>query len=264
MLPAMTEAAGRLPTFLIIGTQKSATRWLRYNLGRHPEVFTPEVSEVSFFDVNYDKGLDWYRSHFVGSDDATAVGESTPGYTMWTRNPARCAKRIHAELPDARLLAILRNPVDRAYSAFIHHQKMGRIAPETDLIEFVRGLDIGTERLGIISGGWYAQSLAPYLDRFDEDQVLIVLNDDVVADERATFALAAKHVGVDPGFTPPALDRVRFSNEPPPGSRYAAPEAPAKRKELAPHERAFLQEYYVDEIDELERLLGRNLDGWRA
>lgn len=126
----MSQSPGRLPTFLIIGTQKSATRWLRYNLGRHPDVFTPKVSEVSFFDVNYDKGLDWYRSHFADAGDAKAVGESTPGYTMWTRRPRRCAKRIAADLPDARLLAILRNPVDRCYSAFIHHQAMGRIPPK--------------------------------------------------------------------------------------------------------------------------------------
>jgi hypothetical protein len=264
MLPGMSEAPGRLPTFLIIGTQKSATRWLRYNLGRHPEVFTPKVSEVSFFDVNYDKGLDWYRSHFVDAADATAVGESTPGYTMWTRRPERCAKRIAADLPDARLLAILRNPIDRCYSAFIHHQRMGRIPPEADLLEHVRTVDPETDGFGLVSGGWYARSLAPYVERFAADQLLVVLNDDVKNDEQATFAAAAKHIGVDPGFTPPKLDAVRFSNAPAPGSRYAKPDAPDERRALTPHERQELLAVFEPEIADLEQLLGRDLTFWRG
>lgn len=260
----MAQADGRLPTFLIIGTQKSATRWLRYNLGRHPDVFTPKVSEVSFFDVNYDKGLDWYRGHFADAGDATAVGESTPGYTMWRRRPERCAKRIAADLPDARLLAILRNPIDRCYSAFIHHQTMGRIPPEADLLDHVRTTDPETDGFGLVSGGWYARSLAPYYEQFDADQLLVVLNDDVKSDERATFAAAATHIGVDPDFVPPKLDEVRFSNAPPAGSLYARPDAPQLRRELTPQERAVLLAVFEPEIADLEQLLGRDLTMWRG
>ena len=85
-----------LPTFLIIGAQKSATRWLRDNLGSHPEIFTAPT-EVGFFHLprRYrELGVDWYRSKFDGWAGEPIVGESTPGYMMLWNHPHEVAARI--------------------------------------------------------------------------------------------------------------------------------------------------------------------------
>ena len=85
----MEPLAPPLPTFLIIGAQKSATRWLRLNLGLHPAVFTAS-REIEFFnnrDRYEDQGASWYREQFEGWDGEAIVGEATPGYMFWRHHP---------------------------------------------------------------------------------------------------------------------------------------------------------------------------------
>src|SRR6187399_277260 len=87
-----------LPTFLIIGAQKSATRWLRLNLGLHPDVFAAS-REIEFFnngDRFAEMGTDWYREQFTGWAGEAIVGEATPGYMFWRHRPAKVAERIEA------------------------------------------------------------------------------------------------------------------------------------------------------------------------
>ena len=129
-----------LPTFLIIGAQKSATRWLRYNLGLHPEVFVAET-ELQFFNDEgrfHSYGLSWYRSQFDDSAREPVLGEATPGYMFWRHRPELCAERIHTVIPEVRLIAILRNPIDRAQSAMVHHIARGTLAPDSSLVDLVR------------------------------------------------------------------------------------------------------------------------------
>ncbi len=192
-----------LPTFLIIGAQKSATRWLRINLGEHPQVFTADT-ESHFFsrDRFFRQGLDWYRAHFGDWDGEPIVGEATPGYMIWRNNPAKMAARVDESLPGVKLLALLRNPVDRAYSAFIHHMWRGRISTETDLLERVRGVAPEHDRQGLVAGGWYAASLAPYFERFGE-RLQVFLHDDALADSKHLYGRALEHIGASPGFVPP-------------------------------------------------------------
>ena len=86
----MEPLALPLPTFLIIGAQKSATRWLRLNLGLHPDVFAASA-ELEFFNngVRFrDEGTDWYRGKFSGWNGEAIVGEATPGYMFWRHGPA--------------------------------------------------------------------------------------------------------------------------------------------------------------------------------
>src|SRR3954468_2992808 len=90
------EQLAPLPTFLIIGAQKSATRWLRLNLGLHPAVFTA-AREIEFFnngDRYRELGTDWYREQFEGWDGEAIVGEATPGYLFWRHRPAMVSERI--------------------------------------------------------------------------------------------------------------------------------------------------------------------------
>jgi Sulfotransferase domain len=163
----MGPLAPPLPTFLIIGAQKSATRWLRLNLGLHPAVFTAS-RELEFFNNGpryRDEGTDWYRAQFEGWAGEAIVGEATPGYMFWRHRPAVVSERIEETLPDVRLIATLRNPIDRAQSAMVHHIEYGALPRDSVLVDLVKTTPPEKDRLGIIAGGWYAASLEPYLQQ---------------------------------------------------------------------------------------------------
>ena len=242
-----------LPTFLIIGAQKSATRWLRSNLGRHPDVFAPP-HEPSFFnheDHFHEDGLAWYRTQFEGWAGERHVGESTPGYMMWRHSPERVARRIRTTLPDVRLLAILRNPIDRAQSAMLHHMKRDRIPADARLADLVRAIPPEQDQLGLVAGGWYAASLAPFIEQFG-DQLLIELHDDLADDALGVYRRALDHIGADPDYVPPELEQVRFSN------RGGA----LRPTDVTPAERLELWELFRDDVAQLEQVLGRDLSAW--
>jgi len=246
-----------LPTFLIIGAQKCATRWLRFNLGLHPDVFAAST-ELSFFNNGprfEDPGVSWYREQFEGWTDEPIVGEATPGYLFWRHRPSICRDRIRAVVPDARLIAILRNPIDRAQSAMIHHIASGALAGDSDLLELVQQEPPKHDRLGLITGGWYATSLAPYHATFG-DQLLVVFQEDIDVDPHAFYRRAAEHIGATRPFSPPDLETVRFSNRERPGLDRAA---------IAPltiEKRRKLYKYFAADVAKLEKMVGRDLSSW--
>jgi hypothetical protein len=252
---------GPLPTFLIVGAQKSGTRWLRANLGRHPDVYTATL-ELGFFQSRrrYEEGgVDWYRAQFGGCTGEPYVGEATPGYMMWRLDPTTVAERIEHVVPEVRLVAVLRNPIDRAYSAMLHHVRRQRIPPWSSLLELVRGEPVNDEFMGLVAGGWYAASLEPYQTRFRE-QLLVLLFDDIVADARSAYAQALRHIGAAPGFAPQDLHEIVYSN------RVAAPRAgdgPSRiPAEPSPEERRALYEYFREDLRRLEELLERDFSIW--
>jgi len=245
-----------LPTFLIIGAQKSATRWLRLNLGLHPDVFAA-ATEIEFFNNGprfRDEGTDWYRDQFSGWSGEPIVGEATPGYMFWRHGPAAVAERIAETVTSARLIATLRNPIDRAQSAMVHHIEEGNISGASTLVEFVRQTPPEDDRLGIIAGGWYAASLEPFRERFC-DQLLIVLHDDVDDDPRGVYDKALVHVGASPDFVPPDFERVRFSHR-------QRPSPEPGRRPLTRDERREMWDYFAADVKQLEQMIGRDLSLW--
>jgi hypothetical protein len=252
---------GPLPTFLIIGAQKSATRWLRINLGEHPQVFAADT-ELSFFNSDrFERGLEWYRGNFEEWRGEPVVGEATPGYMMWRQDPARIAARIDESLPGVKLIAILRNPVDRTYSAFIHHMRRGRIPVDADLLSWLRNVDPERDKLALISGGWYGASLAPYLDRFGE-RLKIFLNEEASGTPRRVYAEALDHIGASADFLPGGLERARHRAKPPEASRYT--DASGYYRDLTPSERAEIYGYFREDLNRLEKLLDLDLSTWRV
>jgi hypothetical protein len=242
-----------LPTFIIIGAQKSATRWLRQNLGRHPDIFV-SARELKYF--NHAERVDvlgaaWYRAQFDGWAGEAITGEATPGYMMLGHRPADVAQRIRATVPEVRLIAVLRNPVDRAYSAFLHHKRAERIHPRAQLLDTVRRGKPEDDWMGIIAGGWYAASLDPYVELFG-DRLLVLVHDDIQLDTRTVYRSALRHVGATIDFEPPSLDSVVFSNQ---GGEHT--------DRLTASERCELFELFRDDVARLEVMLGRDLSMWR-
>jgi hypothetical protein len=251
-------ALAPLPTFLIIGAQKSATRWLRTNLGEHPEVFAAE-RELRFFHAPQkfaERGTDWYRAQFEGWAGEPIVGEATPGYMMWRHEPAAVAARIREVVPAVRLLALLRDPVDRAVSAMVHHVKFERLPVRSRLLDLARRTDPATDPLGLVAGGWYARSLAPYVQLFG-DQLLVLLHDDIAVDARAVYARAVRHVGATEGFVPAELEQVRYS-----AARSGSGEGTRPPAVTPEERRALYDEFFRDDVRDLEQMLGLDLSRW--
>jgi hypothetical protein len=242
-----------LPTFLIIGAQKSATRWLRTNLGTHPEVFTAS-REIMYFSnpvLVDEEGPSWYREQFDGWNGEPIIGEATPSYMAWTRHPHRVAPRIKQLLPDVRLIALLRNPVDRAYSAMVHHVREGRLPPDANLVELASTVTNDKDRWGVIGSSRYAANLAPFQRHFG-DQLLVLLHDDLCDNPLAVFEQAVRHIGATPGFVPPSLEAVVHSNQP----------AGSAKRGLGLYQRRQLFELFRDDIRTLETMIDRDLSIW--
>jgi uncharacterized protein (TIGR03086 family) len=260
-----------LPTFLIIGAQKSATRWLRSNIGRHPEVYTAP-HEVRFFNSTRfnAQGLEWYRGQFPGWTGEPIIGEATPGYMMWRHRPTMVAKRIKRVVPDAQLIALLRNPVDRAYSAMVHYKKRGnsrhirraRVRPLQDrssLLEIVREQPPEHDPLCLVSGGWYAASLKPY-QRLFGDQLLVLLHDDLTGNPRRVYEQALLHIGAASDFVPSDLGTVLFSNQM--TSAADSDNASNGTPPLSKEERQQLFAYFRDDVRALEKMFDVDLSRW--
>ena len=155
----------------------------------HPQVWMPR-KEIHFFDRRWDNGLDWYRDRFDGWSGQPAVGEATPTYLAETEALDRMATTI----PEARLVAILRDPVDRAYSHY--------------WMEHVRGRDDRTfaDAAGdYLERGRYLPQLRAACERFGRERLAVVLLDDLRSAPEATYAEVCGFLGVDGGFRPPRL-----------------------------------------------------------
>jgi hypothetical protein len=244
-----------LPTFLVIGAQKSATRWLRYNLGKHAEIYASPY-EIGFFNSPKrvaELGVEWYRAQFDGWQGEPIVGEATPGYMMWRHEPRAVAERIRSIVPDVRLFAILRNPIDRANSAMVHHIKHERLHPRSRLRELTEGRAPEDDKLGLVAGGWYAASLKPFRELFG-GQLLVLLHDDIRDDPRGVYETALGHVGGTPGFVPPGLEELVYSNQ--------QGESAQWKREVSPQDREHLHQFFRDDLGELERMIDRDLSIW--
>ncbi|MDQ1433492.1 MAG: hypothetical protein QOF59_308 [Actinomycetota bacterium] len=250
----MDDRTPPLPRFVIVGAQKSATRWLRTNLGEHPDIFVPP-SEVHFWNVEgrvKRDGLEWYRDQFDGWNGEPIVGEATPGYMIWRHHPEWVATRMKRAMPDLKLIALLRNPIDRASSALVHHIRRGRLPADARLVDVVRERrPPEKDRLCLVSGGWYAASLRPFLDTYG-DNLLVLWQEDIALDPTTMYESALRHVGASPDFRPDALSKVIFSNRQDFGSSYV----------LTYEDRLELWEYFRDDVARLETLLDVDLAHW--
>jgi hypothetical protein len=116
-----TSRLRRLPDFLIIGAQKSGTTSLYHYLVAHPSIAPAKAKGVHYFEEHYGKGIRWYRSRFPVDVNERLTGEATPEYLFYPHVPERVAR----DLPAVRLIALLRNPIDRAYSHYQHERALG-------------------------------------------------------------------------------------------------------------------------------------------
>jgi len=243
-----------LPTFLVIGAPRCATRWLRTNLIEHPQVFMPSF-DVDFFDhgSRYRRGgEEWYRLKFDAWEGEPCVGESSPGYLAPRHQPHTMAERMYDMLPDVRLVALVRHPVDRMYSAMFQEVRQGRLPADADLFTMVTERHPDVAALELVDAGRYAKNLYPYWRLFG-DQLLVVFHDDVRTQPQQVYDAVVRHIGASADFVPSHLDEVLFSSRT--TLRYSGPRPTEEQFRI-------LYGIFRDDIDELEAMLGLDLSRW--
>ena len=201
-----------LPNFLVIGAQRSGTTSLFQVLKRHPQIFIPDVKEVNFFfhDNHYRRGVEHYQAYFAeATADTPAVGEASPGYIC---KPG-VAERIHDLLPQAKLIAVLRNPVDRAYSQYWDNRRF-----LAEHLSFEQAMEVALTpeyrhgRRGYFSRGAYIDQIENYLELFKREQMLVLIFEDLKRDPEAAFGRCFDFLGVDPSFRCPQMTKASNSS----------------------------------------------------
>nr|WP_315383973.1 sulfotransferase [uncultured Sphingomonas sp.] len=268
-----------LPSFIIIGAAKAATTWIAHQLRSRDDVFLPGP-EPHYFSRAYDRGAAWYESLFAAARPGQLIGEKSADYLASPEAPARAA----ALLPRAKLVAQLRNPVERAYSDYCMLYRRGQVGPDID-----RYLDRHLTRTPrFLDDGLYARHLARWLDRYPAEALKVILYDDIrgapeqVLGEVCTL-LSIPSVPVDRAqvrerkndseapLVPMALRRL-----PSPVKALVAPlrgnrlfenlrntiARPVRYPPLSDALREKLTDFYLDDVEVLSHLVGRDLSAW--
>ncbi|MGZ4680923.1 MAG: sulfotransferase family protein [Acidimicrobiales bacterium] len=248
----MSAGQPPLPSFLIIGAERSATRWLRFNLDRHPQILAPplDIGWFSDIEVMRTRGRRWYQSQFDSWAGEPVLGEASVGYLKPGSRVADVVDRIHRSIPDVRIVALLRDPIDRLESAVRQFVKRGRLPADVDVYDLICRNDPLAAELELIGAGLYATSLYPYL-RIFRDQVLVVDYADVCTQPEKVYESVLRHIGASVDLAPPDVDQVLFSD------RAVVDVAP-----LTEIQRQVLFSAFRVDVEELEVLLAKDLSAW--
>ncbi len=294
-----------LPNFLVIGAAKAGTTALYRYLEQHPQIYMSPEKEPRFFSW---VGQEWdptnpalrktintlekYEALFEGVQNETAIGEASPSYLFNPNAPGNIKKYI----PDAKLIAVLRHPAERAFSHFLHFIKCGY----EQEYEFDKAIhDIEGHRIGdwipredYLGFGYYSQQLQRYYDLFDTGQIKVYLHEDLKNDTLGALEDIYRFLGVDSGFQADISIRHNVSGIPKnrglqnllagksAASRLLKPlkllvpkkhrqqlkskvtQSNLKRPTMSAEARAYLIDLYRDDITSLQDLIGRDLSHW--
>ena len=261
-----------LPDFLIIGTQRGGTTSLHRYLDAHPCVGPAANKDLHFFDRRYHKGLAWYQGHFPTSIEKYyaehiqkhpfVTGEASPSYLFHPYAP----KRVASAMPNVKLIILLRNPVDRAYSQYHHAVELGhetiptfeeaieaekeRVAREEEnILKDEHYYSEQYKHLSYLSKGIYVDQLRRWMDLFPREQFLILKSEDFYSDSAAVYKEVLTFLGLPQTELQGRKKGFKQYNN----NAYSSKMDPATRKRLI--------EYFEPHNARLYELLGVNL-GW--
>lgn len=295
-----------LPNFLIVGFQKAGTTSVYHYLAQHPDVFVSPTKELNFFSSIVERplidpkrtggitSLETYSAVFASGAGRKAIGEASPLYATDPAVPAEIVRLI----PAARLIALVRNPVERAYSEYWMRvrDKRERRPFETAIQEEREAAGDRPWRQGTstyLATGFYARHLQPYWDRFGTDRLACHLFEDLEADPASVMHDIFRFLDIDPDFVPdtsvrhnasgvaksrllqPFMRKTKLSRSvrrmlPRSVGQRALARVEAWRSRnltkplIAPGVRRQLVDLYRADIEILQQRLGRDLSGWLA
>jgi hypothetical protein len=240
----------KLPNLVVIGAMKCGTSALHRYLDLHPEIAMSEPKELNFFygldgpsgdawhPGNWHRGSAWYASHWPSA--VPVRGESSPGYT--SPSHIGVAERMAALLPTAKLIYLVRDPVDRALSQYRHHVADGtEFRPPEEAL-----LDPASQ---YVLRGRYFDRLKPFLEVFPRAQVAIVSREELLMERRTSLRSLFGFLGVDEEFWSDGLNFLWHTSR-------------GSETQLCTELYGRLAEAFVDDADRLRELAGRDFPGW--
>ncbi|WP_245926262.1 sulfotransferase family protein [Sulfoacidibacillus thermotolerans] len=293
------------PDFLLVGAAKSGTSSLDRYLAEHPQIYIPPKKEAHYFSIpsfpakfqgRGDEGMnthtirqrEQYEQLFVPAQKGQVVGESSAFYLYYPGT----AERIYHANPNMKIIITLRNPVDRAFSAYMYLLRDNR-----EELSFEAGLEAESERkkqdyepMWLYKElGLYSSQIKRYFEVFPREQIKIILFEDFTAHTSEIMRDLYTFLAVDPSFTPDTSMRYNESGVPKSRALFTFIAQPNALKELVkpfipasmrerlgnrakslllekvqmnPATRRFLTQYYQEDIIRLQELIGRDLQKW--
>lgn len=261
----LSAGSRRLPEAIIIGAQKCGTSSLFAYMAQHPLLLPSSAKEVHYFDGgldpaddNFAKGEAWYRAHFDRIASSTAGSMAFEASPLYLFNPD-VPERIHAALPEARLIVLLRDPVERAISHYFHESRLG-----WEDLPIMQAFEAEDERTAAAwaaqdfksvpfihhtykARGRYAEQLARYFALFGRERVFVSSSEAFFSDPEATLEAIFRFLGIDPGFRISAQRRWNVGGN---------------RTDVDAEVYRYLEDYFAEPNRELFDALGQRLD-WR-
>ncbi len=256
VLRKLTTGKGPTPTLLIVGVQKAATTTVSQILKSHALICGSLVKEVHYFDLNYSKGPNWYCRFFRNSKFCKISFEATPYYFYHPLVPGR----VHDTNPDMKLIVILRDPVDRAYS----HYQMERRRKREPLPKFEQAIAAESSRIdgdtqlladgsintskahqmySYLARGEYEAQFQRWFEYFPRDRFLVLEDTSLVNRPEEVCQQIADFLGVDNSFVVPRRKYMEGDYEP-----------------MSPDLRARLREYFQRKNPNLSKMIGTEFE----
>ena len=279
------------PTFVGVGAEKCATTWLAVCLGQHPQVFMSAPKEIRYFNRYAYKGNDWYLKHFRKAAGYQSVGEFTARY-LTEVSPAVIADLLGS----VQIIVCLRNPVSRFVSHYRQEVRQGLLPKSNFQRLTVANLPAAVSLCpNLLQGGMYYSPLRDYLEVFGPERVHIIVKDDMDAAPLRVVQECYRFLGVSPDFAPPAgfsqihqsyihrnaalqsfwlfLARAARRYAPWSINTQARPILSRLYRRLNADDSDVvldsdvpecLQNYFAEDVAQLERLIGRELSAWKV
>ena len=190
---------GHLPNLVVIGAMKCGTTSLYEYLSSHPAITMSKVKEIEFFSRHFNRGEDWYRAHFPRP--ARIRGEASTGYTKYP-NYTGVPQRMHALVPDAKLIYLVRDPIERSVSHYLHERTRGREARPA-----AQALTDPNDNQYLAYSRYHMQ-LEQFLRFYSPESVLILVTRDLRHSRRATLDQIAEFLAIEGAFREDALRQL--------------------------------------------------------
>jgi hypothetical protein len=254
-----------LPSFIIIGAQRCGTTSLYDYLSHHPQIIPSPVKELFYFDDYYTRLIEWYKSFFPTEKEreklekdlvaSVITGEASPSYFF---HPY-AAKRIKETLPDVKLILVLRDPIERAYSHYNHIKRLNRepLSFEEALEKELERITPDVEKLArdenykadqrrdysYLTRGYYAKQLKEWYKHFPKEQLLIIQSEEFYRETPKVYDEIVEYLGLN-SYTLPTFEAKN-------ALKYA---------KMAPETKEKLKAYFAPKNEELYELLGKRFD----
>ena len=197
--------AGRRPDFIIIGAMKCATSTLHEQLARRSGLYLSRPKEPNFFsdDDSWERGFGWYEGLFADASASQLCGESSTHYTKLPTYP-ETVDRLKAAIPEARLVYVMRDPVDRIVSQYVHEWSEGQVSEPIDRVV--------EQHERFVAYSCYARQLAPFIEAYGADAILPLAYERMIAEPDATLARVCTFIGDPTPGAPAWTDEVGRQN----------------------------------------------------